>query len=294
MTEMCALSYRAVHFTIGRRRVLDGVDLDVDAGAVVMLVGRNGAGKTTLLRLLLDLVRADAGSVEVFGRSAAAPGVRRWIGYVPETTAHPCGWLSTGDLLAHHARYYRDYDHDYAAQLCARLEVRRDQRFDRLSKGERRRAQLVMALAHRPRLLVLDEPLDGIDPPGCDRALEILAQHLSFGVNTVLWATHRLTEIDALADNVAVLEDGRLELLSGAAVETHVRSYRLRMHERSDLPHGIEVMTLQRTGREAVLMASGREDVISARLRAAGIEVTSVGRTPLSTATRNLFNRDSK
>ena len=194
----------------GRAAALDGVDLRVPEGAVYVLVGPNGAGKSTLVRLLLHLVRADAGRLRVLGLDVRRDGAaaRAQIGYVPEghDLGHP--WLRVGRLLRHHAAYRPTWDHAYAERLAAALDVRPDRRCGALSKGESRRVQLLLALAHRPPLLLLDEPGDGLDHLGRDRALTLLTEHLADAPTTVLLSTHRAHEFERLVDHVGVLRGG--------------------------------------------------------------------------------------
>ncbi len=156
----------------GGRNVLDNLGLTVPEGATYALVGANGAGKTTTFGVLLDLVRADAGSATAFGRDARSegPDVRAQIGCLSERPVFGYGWMTVEQLLRHHAAYYRAWDEVYAQKLARELTVPVRTRFGNLSKGETRRVQLVMCLAHRPPLLLLDEMTDGLEGPGFDLA----------------------------------------------------------------------------------------------------------------------------
>lgn len=259
---------------------LDGLDLEVPEGAVYVLVGPNGAGKTTLLRVLLDLLRPDGGRAAVFGRDPAADGaeVRSRIGYVPEGHALGHGWLRVRDLLDHHAAYHPAWDPAYASKLVRRLEVMPDRRFDELSKGHARRVQLVMALAHRPPLLLLDEPTDGLDPVVRDRVLEMLADHLAARPTTVLLSTHLVHEAERLADHLGVLKRGRLVLQAPRpAVTERLHRYRIRLPGGRE-PPSLDGRLLRRRGegREQAWEAWGEPDRVRAQLDAAGAEVREV------------------
>ena len=196
----------------GARTALQSFALTVPEGAVYALVGRNGSGKTTAFKVLLDLVRPDAGSAEVHGLDVRQHGarVRARIGYMPEKPDLGPAWMRVDDLLRHHATYYRGWDSHYAERLSDGLELRRTTRFRDLSKGEARRVQLVMALGHRPDLLLLDEPGEGLDPVARQQLREILVQHLADSHTTVLISTHLVHSVDGVADHLGVLDDGCL------------------------------------------------------------------------------------
>ena len=198
----------------GEQTALVDVALQVPAGAVYLLVGPNGAGKSTTLKVLLDLVRADSGVAEVLGLHSVTDGplVRANVGYVPERPDWGYGWMRVGRLLEHHARYFETWDADYAGRLAKLFELRLERPLGKLSKGQARRVHLVMALAHRPALLLLDEPTDGLDPVVRDETLGALAEHLADTPTTVLLSTHHVTEVESLADHIGVLRDGRLRV----------------------------------------------------------------------------------
>jgi ABC-2 type transport system ATP-binding protein len=167
-----AVMTRALSKRYGASAALQDIDLLVPSGAVYMLAGENGAGKSTLLRLLLNLERATGGEAEVLGLTPARHGarVRAQVGYVPERSDIGPRWMTVGGGFAEKAVYYPSWDADYAALLCRRLDVDLAQRMGRLPKGQARRVQIVSALAHRPPLLLLDEPTCATSSPaasGC-------------------------------------------------------------------------------------------------------------------------------
>ncbi len=275
-------------------RALDGLDLAVPEGAVYVLVGPNGAGKTTLLRILLDLLRPDAGEVSVLARDPAREGgaVRARVGYVPEGQKLGHGWLRVRDLLDHHAAHHPAWDPDYAARLVRRLEVMVDRPFGDLSKGHARRVQLVMALAHRPPLLLLDEPTDGLDPVVRDRVLELLADHLAAHPTTVLISTHLVHEAERLADHLAVMKEGRLALQAPRSTVTdRLRRYRIRAPEGWSEP-SLDGRVLRRRGegRERSWAAWGEPDRIRSELEDAGAEVREVRKLSLEEAALALLD----
>ena len=201
-----AVSSRDVSKWYGPRRVLAGAALQVPAGAVYLLVGPNGAGKSTTFKILVDLVRPSEGVVHVFGLDAQKESarIRANVGYVPEQPAWGYEWMRVGRLLEHHARYYQTWDAQYAAHLIRTFEISPDRRMSALSKGQARRVHIVMALAHRPPLLLLDEPTDGLDPVARDETFGVLVEHLADTATTVVLSTQVWLELSVGSLNAAV------------------------------------------------------------------------------------------
>ena len=230
-----AVSTRDLTKWYGWERALDRVALQVPTGAVYLLVGPNGAGKSTALKILVDLVRPSDGSVDVLGRDVRkqAALVRANVGYVPEHSTWGYGWMRAGRLLEHHSRFFPSWDAEYARHLHSVFEISLDRKVSALSKGQARRVHLAMALAHRPPLLLLDEPTDGLDPVMRDVMLRVLAEHLSDTPTTVILSTHHVTEVEQLADHIGVLRNGELS----AQVPTSELRRDLRRY-RAEIPEG--------------------------------------------------------
>jgi ABC-2 type transport system ATP-binding protein len=205
----------------GKRRVLDGVDLDVAPGLVTALLGENGQGKTTLLKLALGVLAADGGTMSVAGFDPLKQPrpLRERVGYVP---AQPdvYGWMTVRDLFRFLRPQYPTWDRAHADELVARMRVPDQTPFKSLSRGEGMKAMLAAALAPRPPLLLLDEPFAGLDPLVREEVLRGVIGELRGGRRTVLVATHDLDVVARIADRVAILASGRItshEALDGAA-----------------------------------------------------------------------------
>ncbi len=265
----------------GSSTALNGVDLQLPEHAVYVLVGPNGAGKSTLLRTLMGLARRHAGDVKVLGADPALEGgdVRGRIGYVPEDHRFGYSWLTVGRLLEHHAVYYPSWDQAYALRLIEMYEVDLSKRCHTLSKGQSRRVQLILALAHRPPLLLLDEPTDGLDHVVRDATLSILSEHIADSPTTVLMSTHRVYEVEPLVDHVGVLSDGRLlgQLPRGDLRGSLLR-YSADVPERWSLPKEIGGRVVNRRGRarEIEWTVWGDRDVVTRGLSEAGATVRDV------------------
>jgi ABC-2 type transport system ATP-binding protein len=194
----------------GRRRGLDGLDLEVRTGEVFGYLGPNGAGKTTTIRLLLDLIRPSAGTAAVLGLDPRRQGValRRRLGYLP------------GDFIVDARQPVREFltylgnlrggvPRGHIEALAARLDLDLDVRIRSLSKGNRQKVGLVQAFMHEPELLVLDEPTSGLDPLVQQRFLTMVREAKAAG-QTVFMSSHVLSEVQQSADRVGIVRDGRM------------------------------------------------------------------------------------
>ena len=285
---------RGLRKRFGAQTALDGLDMTVPEGSVYVLVGPNGAGKTTTLRALLDLTVMDSGTAEVFGLSCVERGAeaRARVGFVPDSQEFPYGSLTVDKLLAHHAVYYPSWDQGYARELRRSMEVDGGQRYGDLSKGQARRVQLVMALAHRPPLLLMDEPTDGLDPLAQDRFQSMLADHLAATPTTAIISTHRVHEVEGLGDCLGVLRDGRLVAqLERQRLEQRLVRVRAEVPEGWRAPGELEITVVRRGGRGREIAWTVWDGAEEARERftAAGATVRQIDRLTLEEATRALL-----
>jgi ABC-2 type transport system ATP-binding protein len=262
------------------RVALSGFDLTVPEGAFYVLVGPNGSGKTTAFRIMLGLCQQDAGSVTVFGRDPdEGAAVRSNIGFVPERHTDLFEWMTVRQMLDHHAAYHPAWDDPYAEQLISEFALRMNTKIQRLSKGEARRVQLVMALAHRPALLLLDEPTDGLDPLARDRMFGLLADHIADNPTTVIVATHLVYEMDRLADHLGVMRDGKvIAQVTRDDMERHLRRYTVEVPEgwRSTATLGSSLLRRNGNQREFQWTVWGDERAVLHKLSASGAFVRDI------------------
>ena len=214
----------------GVRKRYDGfalhdIDLELPVGQVMGLVGVNGAGKSTLLRVLMGLIHADEGQVEVLGQHLpqAQVAVKREIGYASDDMR-----LYRGQTLRWHMDFIRNvyprWDEAYAQDLLKRFDLRPRQNLGGFSHGQRVKALLLLIFARHPRLLLLDEPTTGLDPVARGEVLDALADVLRDEERSILFSSHNTADIEQIADSITFLHDGRI--VTSCDKETFLDSWR--------------------------------------------------------------------
>lgn len=199
--------------TFGRKVALDSVSLQVRRGRVFGLVGENGAGKTTLIKHILGLLKAERGSVRVFGLNPVDSPVEvlQRVGYLSENRDLP-GWMRVGELLRYTETFYPRWDRELAEELRRQFGLAPEARIKNLSRGETAKAGLLLAVAFRPDLLLLDEPSSGLDPVVRRHILETIIRAITDEGRAVLFSTHLLDEVERVADDLAMMVNGRIVL----------------------------------------------------------------------------------
>jgi ABC-2 type transport system ATP-binding protein len=194
----------------GVHRGIIDVDLNVEHGEVFGFLGPNGAGKTTTIRTALDLIRPTGGRALIFGIDSSVDpvAIHKRIGYIPgEFTLYDR--LTGGQTLEYFANLRGGVDRAYQASLIERFEIDPSRRFKELSKGNKQKIGLVIALQHRPELLILDEPTSGLDPL-VQQSFYALVREAKADGRTVFLSSHILSEVERTCDRVAIIRDGKL------------------------------------------------------------------------------------
>jgi ABC-2 type transport system ATP-binding protein len=206
---VAAVTHLSRHF--GTKPALHDVSMSVNRGSVFGLVGENGAGKSTLLKHLLGLWRAETGDVRVFGKDPVTDpvAVLSRIGYLSEQPDLP-GWMRVSDLLRYTQAFYPRWDETYAERLRDQFGLDPNARIRTLSKGQHARLGLIAAEAHRPDLLLLDEPSSGLDPVVRRDILEAIIRTVTDEGRTVIFSSHLLDEVERVSDHLAMLHHGTL------------------------------------------------------------------------------------
>lgn len=254
----------------GSRAVLDRIDLRVPRGQVIGLLGLNGSGKSTLIKCLLGLLEADEGSATVLGTDAwhLADREKARIGYVPqEATLYP--WLTVRQTVAYVSSFYASWDRAWGEELLRRWDLPLGHRVGPLSVGQKQKLALVLALGHRPELLILDEPVASLDPVARRWFLETVLETAAEGAGTVLFSTHITSDLERVASHVALLREGKVTFHDEIDVLKD-RVKRLRIEADVDLPVDLGMPgTLRQEvrGRQALVTVDGVDGALVAGLR---------------------------
>jgi ABC-2 type transport system ATP-binding protein len=241
------IQIEALGKTFGRRNVLSVVDLAITRGTVVGLLGTNGSGKSTLIKCVLGLLRRTTGSSRVFGDDSwsLSAATKARLGYVPQDVRlYP--WMTAHQVIDYTAAFYSEWDSKLTNDLVRRWHVPTDQRIGPFSPGELQKLGLILALGHRPELLVLDEPVASLDPAARRDFLKSLLEVTQDLQHTVLFSTHITSDLERVASHVALLRDGRIALFDELdSVKDRIK--RLRIRAAHDLPETFQVPGALRT-----------------------------------------------
>ena len=227
MSDTPAIRFEGLVKSYGDVRALDGIDLDVPRGEVFGFLGPNGAGKTTAIRVLMDLIRPNAGRAEVLGFDAQRDSieVRSRCGYLPGDLALYDS-LTVDACLDLVASLRGGVDRRYREELVERLRLDGDRRVGDLSRGNYQKVGLVIALMAKPDVLVLDEPTNALDPLVQEEVEAILREAVAEG-RTVFFSSHVLAEVEQLARRVAMLREGRIVAVSDLAEQRRLAPRRV-------------------------------------------------------------------
>jgi ABC-2 type transport system ATP-binding protein len=197
----------------GRTEAVHDLTLTVPTGSIFALLGPNGAGKTTTIKVLMNLLAPTSGEARILGTDShkLRERDRAQIGYVSENQQLPL-WMSVRQLLDYCRPFYPTWDRDLEKTLLTRFALPPERKLKHLSRGMLMKASLLSSLAYRPKLLVLDEPFSGLDPLVRDEFIHGVLETSAAGEWTVLVSSHDIAEIEQLADHVAILDAGRLQL----------------------------------------------------------------------------------
>jgi ABC-type multidrug transport system, ATPase component len=195
----------------GGKVALDGLDLNIEQGRIVGLLGPNGSGKTTFLKICNGLLTPSGGNLKIDGR---APGVetKKVIAYLPEMT-YLNDWMKVSDLLGFFADFYSDFSREKAIEMLKNLSISLDERLKTLSKGTKEKVQLILVMARDAKLYMLDEPIGGVDPAARDYILNTIIRNYNPEAS-VLISTHLIADVESVLDDVIFISKGKAVLTS--------------------------------------------------------------------------------
>ncbi len=198
----------------GKNRGIEKVSFDVNKGEIFGFIGPNGAGKSTLIRTLLGLQKATSGEAFIFGESIKdyASKIAQEVGYLPSEVFYYDG-MKVKDLLNYSASFYKKDCSARIKDLAERLDLDLNRKIDDLSYGNRKKVGIVQALAHEPKLIILDEPTGGLDPLMQQKFFEILEEENAKGA-TIFLSSHILSEVQRLCERVAIIKEGEIISIS--------------------------------------------------------------------------------
>lgn len=200
---------RGLSKAYGRKTALSGVDLEVGRGRIVGLLGPNGSGKTTLIKLMCGLLQPTTGEIEIGGLPVGVE-TKAQVSYLPDRM-YFANWMRAVDLFDLFRDFYRDFDYEKAIAMCRSLGVEPQDRLKTMSKGTKEKVQLVLVMARKAQLYLLDEPIAGVDPAARDFILHtILTNYNEEG--TVLISTHLISDIEKVLDEAIFLKTGKVML----------------------------------------------------------------------------------
>ena len=248
---------------------LNDVSLTVPRGCVFGLLGENGAGKTTLIKHVMGLLNAQSGSVAVFGIDPVQDpeGALARIGYLSEDRDIP-RWMSINELMRFTQGFYKNWDQAFADELLSIFDLDRTQKIKTLSMGQTAKAGLLVALAHRPDLVVLDEPSSGLDAVVRRHILHAAIRRVAAEGRTVLFSSHLLDEVERVSDYVAIMNNGRVLLCDrlDAILARHC-SMVLEFETAHTLPPDLPgVLTCEGSGREWTVLCDGHADIVATQV----------------------------
>ena len=271
------LEIKNVTKTFGSFKALDDLTLTVPSGGVYGLVGPNGAGKSTVIRHITGIYRPDSGSITLDGREIyEVPEVKETIGYIPDDIFYfPASTLE--EMAKFYAGLYPTFDKALFEKLYTAFDLPKNTPIRRFSKGMQKQAAFHLTLACRPKVLVLDEPVDGLDPVMRRQTMSLILSDVAEHGTTVLISSHNLRELEDVCDHVGIMSRGKM-LLERSLSDMQGTTHKVQLV--GDIPQGLQVLHSASSGRLKTLIVRGQAADISEILQA--VKPTYFDLLPLS------------
>ena len=207
------LEYKSVNKSFGEKEVLKDINLKIESGKIVGLLGKNGSGKSTLFKLANDLLTPTSGEILVDGNKIGVE-TKKVVSYLPERTYFDQS-LKVSETINLFETFYEDFDKEKAEKLLIDLQLDKNMRLSKMSKGMKEKVQLVLVMSRRAKIYILDEPLGGVDPASRDYILQTILKN--FDKNATLFiSTHMIADIEKILDEVVMIDDGKVVIQDNA------------------------------------------------------------------------------
>lgn len=193
----------------GRLTAIDGLDLTVESGKIIGLLGPNGSGKTTLIKIINGLLQPTSGSISICGRK---PGVetKSIVSYLPDSN-YLNSWMTVRQIVTMFSDFYKDFRTELAYEMLAKLDISPDNKLKTLSKGNKEKVCLILVMSRNARLYVLDEPIAGVDPATRDYIISTIITNYN-PESSVIISTHLISDIESVLDDVIFIKQGKIVL----------------------------------------------------------------------------------
>ena len=252
-------------------KALDGLTLTVPAGAVYGMVGPNGAGKSTIIRHITGILKPDSGTITVDGQPVFEnPPVKARMAYIPDDVfyfPHAC----VADMMKFYSRIYPTFDADRYKKLGDVFGIDPKKPIRRLSKGMQKQAAFWLTVSMRPDILILDEPVDGLDPVMRRQVWSIVMADVAENGTTVLVSSHNLRELEDVCDHVGIMNHGKMLMEhSLSELQDNIMKVQLALPDGVELPGDLDIMNASSSGRLQVLILRGKAEEVTNKLAAAG------------------------
>ena len=256
--------------TFGDFRALDGLDIKVPSGAVYGLVGPNGAGKSTVIRHITGILKQDSGEVKVDGEDVYEnTEVKEKIAYIPDDVFYYTQ-ASVNDMMKFYRDMYPKFDMERFSSLGKVFGIKTSSPVRKLSRGMQKQVAFWLALSMRPETVVLDEPVDGLDPVMRRQVWNVLLSDVAENGTTVLISSHNLRELEDVCDHVGIMNKGKMMIERNLAdLQESLVKVQLALPEGKGVPDGLDILHMSELGHLKTLIVRGNADDVTGKLAAA-------------------------
>ena len=256
--------------TFGDFRALDGLDIKVPSGAVYGLVGPNGAGKSTVIRHITGILKQDSGEVKVDGEDVYEnTAVKARIAYIPDDVFYYTQ-ASVNDMMKFYRDMYPKFDMERFSSLGKVFGIKTSSPVRKLSRGMQKQVAFWLALSMRPETVVLDEPVDGLDPVMRRQVWNVLLSDVAENGTTVLISSHNLRELEDVCDHVGIMNKGKMMIERNLAdLQESLVKVQLALPEGKSVPDGLDILHMSELGHLKTIIVRGSTDDVTGKLAAA-------------------------